>query len=112
MNLNNKTSKKAVAGNIESECKKELTEIEKKFREGDKKQYERMKDYSDSNFYTCVVFQTKEQAMEFNRIFGFNPDKKYINGNELARKLKIELKNATPPIQEYKKDKKFLEFVD
>ena len=52
--------------NIEKEMKKKLTEVDENFRKAAIKEKQSMNSQYDSNFWTCIVFQSEAQAREFS----------------------------------------------
>jgi hypothetical protein len=96
---------------IEVEAKKELTEVERKFRESSEKYRATMKDLNDSNFWTCIVFQSKEQAQEFNERMGFSSDSSFIDGLKLAKEIGVEIKSPTPSMPRFKIDKSYQKLI-
>lgn len=86
----------------------EFFEVElKKVDDGIGKEKQNLKEQTDPCFWNCIIFQTKEQAKEFNRIMGFDPDVPYIDGLELCEKLGVELQSITPAMPKYRKTKSF-----
>lgn len=105
-----KTAKKEL--NVESDSFNELAELKAKFTENAQKEQAQREQQHDSEFWFAVYFKTREQKEMFLKLAGIINDDKYINGNELAKKLNIELPNIDLKIPKKRDNKKFATFVD
>lgn len=97
---------------LEKECAEELDEIAQGFRDRVKKEDKRFLDVCDSEFYFCCCFTNREQKEEFLSALGLNPDDRYIDGRELARKINKQLK--APDTEAHKTrafDRDFIDLV-
>jgi muconolactone delta-isomerase len=52
--------------------------------------------YMDSEYWACVVFQSRDQAEAFNRAMGLSPGDRYIDGQKLAKRLGVKLPPDKP----------------
>lgn len=74
------------------DAERELTEIEKDFRERKAKERERFKVATQSEFWFCVCFQSQEQKDAFLKAVGiYEWGDKYIDGVEWAKQQDIDL---------------------
>lgn len=101
-------------GDVEKDSYADLGAVQKGFRDAIKREDKRFELATDSEYWFCVCFQTREQkefllkAMEL-----FEHGDKYLDGQILAQKLGIKLPDASVPYRtEGKIDKAYLEFVD
>lgn len=76
---------------VEKESKKEMDELLEKFAERNKLSQEKLQDVSDSNFWTCIVFQSRAQAEDFHKKLGLDTQDVYIDGVEFAKKIGIDI---------------------
>lgn len=74
------------------DAERELTGIEKAFRERRAKEKDRFKIATQSEFWFCVCFKSQEQKDAFLKAVGlFEQGDKYIDGCEWAKSQDIEL---------------------
>lgn len=85
------------SGSVEDDAKREFTALEIAFKEQAKAEKASQEYANDSEFWTCLVFQSREQAEEFARKLGLDPGEKYLSGFHLASKLGIELEAYPEP---------------
>lgn len=79
-------------GKMETDAKAELDEVAKGFRERRDQEAKRRKKATDSEYWVCLCFQTREQVeafLEATRWAG--SDAKYIDGQQVAKKLGVKL---------------------
>lgn len=67
---------------------RELTAVEKAFRARNSKERQRFSVETDSEFWVCFCFASREEVEAFQRAAGLPPDK-YVNGREAAKKLGV-----------------------
>jgi hypothetical protein len=80
------------SGDDEQDAARELDAVAKAFRERAKREQERFQRATDSEFWFCVCFKTREQKERFLAALELLAQgDKYIDGEQLARRLKIEL---------------------
>lgn len=92
-------------GNTEVDALAEQSAVLVAFQQRAAREDERFWDSVDSEYWFAVCFQTREQKEEF--ISALNIDDlgdKYIDGMELAKRLKIQLQSRIPAIPKEKKD--------
>jgi len=78
---------------VEAESKKELTEMQTKFKADAAREAKSMQDNNDSAYWCCLIFQTRAQKEEFLRNAGLiDLGDQYLDGIEVAQKLKIPIK--------------------
>lgn len=103
-------AEEASLAEIEATALKELSELEKTFREKFTKEKNRFRDMCDTEYWVCACFTTRQQREEFLKNMGFDGDEKYVDGRELARACKRALQS---PDMEFAKirafDKDFLD---
>ena len=100
---------------LEKENGEDISEVLKGFRERAQQEAARFIEVTDSEFFVCVCFQTREQKEEFLQEVGLDLERdgdKYIDGMVLAKKLGITLKTKVPPIRTPRVDKTWNMFVD
>lgn len=83
--------KKAVKKDVEKETKKEMDQLLSSFADRNKKSQDKLNEVSNTNFWSCLVFQTERQARDFMQKAGFNPDDVYIDGVEFAKRFGIDI---------------------
>lgn len=100
-------------GNPESDSKMELDELQEAFRRRIKDESHRFALATDSEHWSCLCFQTREQADAFWQALDMSEyGGKYIDGEVLAKKLGIELPSADVPYHISKADKTWSQFVE
>jgi hypothetical protein len=79
-------------GNHEQDSAAELSAVEKAFREGRKREQERMRAIGDSSYYCCLVFDDGDQCSAFIKALdlGIHGDM-FLDGRAVAQKLGIVL---------------------
>lgn len=80
-------------GNLERDAKKEFESLKLKgFKERAKNEEKRQRLATDSEFWTCLVFQDREQKEAFLKALDlFQHGDKYLDGRLVARKLGVEI---------------------
>lgn len=101
-------------GDYEQDAKIELSETLKGFKARAKAEAERFKVATDTEYWACLCFQTREQKEHFLKALSLiSIGDKYLDGQEVARVLGVELPEANVPYNTSEKvDKAWLEFVD
>lgn len=89
-------SKKAPAlaqGTLEADSAAELTELQKAFKDRAKEEARRLSLATDSEYWACLCFQSREQLEAFMKVTKWdnNGQDKYIDGRKVARLMGIEL---------------------
>ena len=78
--------------NIETDSITELTELQKQFREKAKAEAELKEKNTNSEYWSCVVFQNQEQRDQFFELLGVKEaDNQYINGKKLIKALELRI---------------------
>jgi hypothetical protein len=78
--------------NIEVDSEVELNELQVAFREKAKAEKDMQVKNTDSEFWSCVVFKTKEQRDSFLKLLNINEeDAQYINGQKLIKALELRI---------------------
>lgn len=77
---------------LEKQTLEDLGEVEKSFRERMKKENKRFLDMCDTEYWFCVCFTSRAQKEELLKLLKMDVDEKYIDGRELAKAIKKELK--------------------
>lgn len=71
---------------IEADCAKEFAVVETEFQKRASDEQKRFQKATDSEFWVCLCFQTREQCEEFLAKCGHaEPDEKYVDGVKFAR---------------------------
>lgn len=100
--------------NMEAQSTQELNELQQGFRNRAKAEAERFDLVTDSEFWCCFCFQSRDQKEAFLAALKLLPlGDKYIDGVRAAKELGIKLPSADVPYNAGEKgvDKKWLEFV-
>ena len=85
----------------------DVNALQQAFRDRAKQEEKRFADVCDSDYYFVVCFSNNAQLVEFCDMVHINPDEIYIDGKELARKMKRVINTPdSPPIkvQPFNKD--------
>lgn len=83
---------------IEEESKRELSELEKGFKERAKAEQERMMLATDSEYWVALCFQSRDQKEQFLRALDLMQlGDKYLDGWQVAKKLGVALDRAEIP---------------
>lgn len=77
---------------LEDQTLDDLGEVEKSFRERMKTENKRFLDMCDTEYWFCVCFTSRAQKEELLKLLKMDVDEKYIDGRELAKAIKKELK--------------------
>lgn len=77
---------------LETQCVAELDDVAKSFRSRMANENKRFRDMCDTEYWCCVCFTSRKQRDEFLESIEMNPDEKYIDGREIARKIGKALK--------------------
>lgn len=99
----------AITGNFSKDAKAELSAMAQAFRDRAKAEQLRRDIATDSEYWVCLCFTTREQKEEFLRKAGIADDK-YIVGREAAEKLGIKIETPDPEFGKQKIDKTWAEF--
>lgn len=79
-------------GDLEKDCEKELNAVQKAFYERRQKEQERFEIATDSEYWFCVCFSTRDQKEHFLKEMGLlDIGDKYLDGYEVAKKFNITL---------------------
>ena len=93
-------------GDLEHDAKLEITEVATSFRARMKEEAARRKSATDSEYWCCLVFQSREQVEAFVQSTKWaKHDAKYIDGRIAARALGIALPPDGLPSKEPRIDK-------
>lgn len=85
-------------GDVEVDAAAEMSAVKKGFIERANRENERRKAATDSEYWFCVCFQSREQVESFLAATKWAPQKaKYLDGQKLARKLSVKLPVAPDP---------------
>ncbi|WP_339139089.1 hypothetical protein [Kerstersia gyiorum] len=101
-------------GDGEADDAADLSALEEGFRKRAKDEGRRFALATDTEYWTCLCFQTREQKEAFLAALKLLPlGDKYINGEDAAHLLGIELPPADVPYNTSARiDKAWLEFTD
>lgn len=77
---------------IEESPKEELTAVQEGFRERAAQEAQRFQDATDTGYYSCLVFENRDQLDAFLSGIGMlNDSDLYLDGREVAKRMGIEL---------------------
>ena len=101
-------------GNPEVDSKLELDEVKKGFRDRAKNESNRFALATDTEYWACICFQTREQKDAFLKALQlFELGDKYLDGQEVAEVLGVKLPKSDVPYNTSSKiDKSWLDFVE
>ena len=78
-------------GDPESDSKSELGALKEGFARRAEKENLRRQKATDSEYWVCLCFQTREQAIAFARGAGGRSQDKYMDGRKVAARLGIPI---------------------
>lgn len=82
----------AGSGNIENDCRAELSEVAAGFRKRAATESARKSAATDGDFYLCVIFASQEQVEAFLKATGVGKiNDRFIDGREMARAMGVNL---------------------
>jgi hypothetical protein len=92
--------------------REEISDLWKKLKAAAKAERDRFVEITDSEYWVALCFQTREQKEEFLQKLGLlELGDKYLDGLEVAKKLKVKIESGTPPIRKTRVNKRWLEFT-
>lgn len=97
----------------EAEAEAELSEVLAGFKERAKREESRVENATDSEYWFCLCFQTRDQKDEFLRKMGWwEIGDKYLDGMEVAHALGIRLEADVPPMPQLRIDRRLAALAD
>lgn len=82
---------------VETGSEEELSELLKGFKSRADREDTRMIDATDSEYWICICFQTREQKEEFlDLLHLLDIGDKYLDGMQVAKRLGLSLKSRIP----------------
>lgn len=101
-------------GDVEADTKAETGAIKNAFAARAKREADRMRKATDSEYWLCVCFQSREQVEEFLRLSRWaKAGAKYIDGQKLAKQLSVPITPEAPlPLNHGRIDKKFADMSE
>ena len=82
--------------NFEKDAKAELNQAQKAFHQRAEDERKRFELATDTEYWFCVCFQTREQKDEFLRKSGLTAQgDKYLDGLKVAKKFGVKMDSAT-----------------
>ena len=85
-------------GNDEVDTAQEFNEVQKGFMERNRAEQERFRLATDSEYWCCLVFQSREQKEQFLQAMKWMVHgDKYIDGVKVAKTLNVELNSVKVP---------------
>ena len=85
-------------GNDEVDTAQEFNEVQKGFMERNRAEQERFRLATDSEYWCCLVFQSREQKEQFLQAMKWMVHgDKYIDGVKVAKSLNVELNSVKVP---------------
>jgi hypothetical protein len=100
-----------MTGDLEQDCRSEASAMKAALRESDRRYYEQRALTTDTEYFACIVFESREQKEIFLREMGWMlHGDKYIDGTALARKYNIKLPKVAFPAENVRGG--FSELVD
>lgn len=102
------------SGDPEKDSEADLSELQAGFRKRAKDEGRRFEQATDTEYWACLCFQTREQKEAFLKALNLLAiGDKYLDGQEVAKVLGVELPSADVPYNtSSKKDSAWTEFVD
>lgn len=102
------------SGDPERDSEADLSELQAGFRKRAKDEGRRFEQATDTEYWACLCFQTREQKEAFLKALNLLAiGDKYLDGQEVAKVLGVELPSADVPYNtSSKKDSAWTEFVD
>lgn len=79
------------SGKVEEDSKKEMNAFQKAFSENRDSEKKKLQNRFDTQYYFCTVFSSAEQKNRFLDALGITEPTQYVDGVELAKKIKILL---------------------
>jgi hypothetical protein len=83
-----------------------MDEVQAAMAAQDKRFAERFKQLTDTEYWFCVCFQTREQKDEFLAKSGIKNacrSEKYLDGMKLAKHLGVKLESPVPPLMKFRR---------
>jgi len=87
------------SGDPEADSAMELDSVKSGFRDRMKAEADRFKSATSTDYYFVVVCNSGEQAGALMRGLGVNPDVRFADGREIARRFNIDLPADPPPVE-------------
>lgn len=82
-------------GNVQADSVAEASAVMSAFQQRAANEAKRFREATDSEFWCCFCFQTREQKEEFLRAFNLlSLGDKYLDGQKAAKRLGKQLQNA------------------
>lgn len=100
--------------NLEKDAKSEMSALLKGFKDRAAREKKRMDLVLDSEYWVCLVFQTREQKEEFLTKAEIDMDvegDRYVDGRVVAQKLGIELESPDPVYPDVHVDRSWKDLV-
>lgn len=100
-------------GNFEADAKEEFSAIKEGFKARALEERKRYELATDSEYWCCLCFPSREHKEEFLRNAGLGEKEggdKYLNGIAAAVKLGVRIDTPVPKFSEPKIDKAWLDF--
>lgn len=90
-------------GNVEEDAQIELSEVLAGFKDRARIEQQRFTDATDSEYWVCFCFQTREQKEEFlQKLNLLDLGDKYLDGMEAARQMGVELTSRVPEMPRHR----------
>lgn len=94
------------------ERKSDLTDLQKAFRERNKASKKDFEQRTDSEYWFCVCFQSREEKEELLRLLGWSDlGDKYLDGLKVAEREGINLESKSPKMRNAAASKTWREFL-
>lgn len=107
-----------LSGDAETDSKNDLTEVQAGFRKRAADESNRFALATDSEYWACICFQTREQkehflaALDILKFTDQSTGGRYLDGQEVAKQLGVTLPSADVPYKTSAKvDPSWVEFV-
>lgn len=99
-------------GNVEADTKAELNALQSGFIARAKQENARREKATDSEYWFCVCFQSRDQVEEFLKKSGWaKPNVKYIDGQQVAKAIGVKLTPDTTGFGQTRIDRKLAKFT-
>lgn len=95
-----------------NERKSDLTDLQRAFREKNKSAKRDFEQRTDSEYWFCVCFQSREEKEELLRLLGWSDlGDKYLDGLRVAEREGIDLESKSPKQRNPTASKQWREFL-
>jgi hypothetical protein len=96
----------AVIDALEAQAASEVSEVLAAIKAGERSNDQRFDDATDSEYWFCICFQTREQKEEFLNLVGWTEiGDKYLDGMKVAKAMGLKLTSRIPELPRLRIDR-------